>query len=184
MVLNGPPSSSKVVTPSETSTETLTTSVKHRENPPMRTLISATLLLALTACGGGGGGGDDETEGSAKQVDFTAAVEACQDTVVEALELSTNGTGDPLSTESVLRVGDGGDTVTVGPAAQYEFLVQPSVDAGQCMLRELEAPDSVVSTVSQATGLSGQQDAEWEGVNLTYSFNGNVGFSGVFTVAK
>lgn len=38
--------------------------------------------------------------------------------------------------------------------------------------------------VGQATGMSGQQEAEWEGVNLAYSYNGNVGFSGVFTAAE
>lgn len=144
----------------------------------MRHLLPTALLaLALTACGGG----DDEPSGEDK-VDVGAAAEACSDEVQESLDEETMS-GPGLEPETVMRVGDGGDTVTVAPLQQADFLVMPSVVAGLCVMGELDAPDSVQSTVSQATGLSGQNEVEWDGVKMTYSYNGNVGLSAVFTAS-
>lgn len=147
----------------------------------MRTLISATLLLALTACGGG-----DEPDVKADAgptVDLTATLEACNDEVQAALDEAT-GNGPGLSPGTVMRLGDGGKTLDVSPLQTAPFLVDPSAAAAMCVLREAKAPDSVRSEVSQVSGLDGRQQAEWDGVSLTYSYDGNTGFTGVFTAAE
>lgn len=146
----------------------------------MRTFISvAVLALALTACGGGDDSSDEKDTPEDTGPSLADAASACEEEVNELLIEETREESG-LTFETVMRTGTDG-SVTVAPLQTAEFLIKPSVLAGMCMLRESGAPDAVISTVSQATGMSGQQEIDWDGVNLAYSYNANVGFSGVFT---
>lgn len=144
----------------------------------MRILISAAaLLLALTACGSDG---DDSKDSKADEpsVDFQDVFDQCE---TEVLDKLNEGGGPELGAEAVMRVGDGGESLDVSPLQAESFLVEPSVLAATCALEESGAPDSVVSEVGQISGMDGRQEASWDGVDLTYSYDGNSGFTGVFT---
>lgn len=159
---------------------------------PMRILSTLLLMLALTACGSGDDSAGDEspntsTTDAAPAVDFATVQEACAGEVFE--DLMARGHPE-LGAKAVMRVGDDGASLDVSPSYDGDDVLAPialsfaSVVAAKCVLRETEAPDAVVAQVNQVSAIDGRQEAEWDGVSLSYSYHPESGFTGVFTATS
>lgn len=73
-----------------------------------------------------------------------------------------------------VQMGDGGASMT------YSNTPSATTDRLGCILGQLKAPQSVVSKMNVTSGLDGMQTDSWDGIKITWSYNGNTGFNAVF----
>lgn len=67
----------------------------------------------------------------------------------------------------IVRVGDDGDSLTVGSIGQSSY-----VDAASnCVLAELNAPDSVMAKVLETNANQGRQSDSWDGVEVSWTYH-------------
>lgn len=78
------------------------------------------------------------------------------------------------NTSETVSVGDGGKSLTYS-GTQYS-----GVKRLGCLLGQLKAPESLVSKMNATSGLDGMQTDSWDGIKVTWSYNGNSGFNAVF----
>jgi len=78
-------------------------------------------------------------------------------------------------------LGDDGHTLTIESSTSGDGYALLTVVAGMCILEVADAPDSVSSQVEQTTALMGRQDAEWDAIEMTYSYHPDNGLSAVLT---
>ncbi|RRS01649.1 hypothetical protein [Glycomyces terrestris] len=116
------------------------------------------LTVGLTGNGSGGGAAADDDH-------FEAVKEAC-----------AVGSSD-------VRVGDGGDTLSIDRAGAEEM---PGATLTQyyCILDELEVPDSVRDRMDNTRALDGYQEAEFDGITVTWNYHPDDGVNMTFTRAS
>ncbi|HEX2144533.1 MAG TPA: hypothetical protein VHG10_08495 [Glycomyces sp.] len=143
--------------------------------PPARANSSRNVRLALEAAGGavlfiaGVGIGlaiDGDSGGAAAaDGDLEAAKETC-----------AVGSSD-------VRIGDGGDTMTIDRMGAEE---SPGATFTQfeCILEELEVPDSVVDRINNTRALDGYQDASFADFAVSWTYHPDDGLNMTITRAE
>lgn len=133
----------------------------------MRTFLpSSVLLLALTACGSPD---EDPVEDAADQVSVLQdAADACADEMVGNF-LQPD---DLVATEEFIEVLDEGETLTVNGGDQFQ-----TVPAGECVLNELDVPESVKAKMAATTAMMGSQTDSFDDYELTWSFHPDSGLN-------
>lgn len=138
----------------------------------------------LSGCGVSGDTPEQQVEVQAAPVEaaapaFEAAHAACAADFDAMLRMELPDT-DWTSADYIV-LGDGGESLTVTQPIGGEYATALSVAAGQCVLTETDAPDSVVNEVEQTTALMGRQEASWDDTQLSYSYHPDSGFAATFT---
>ncbi|WP_026928631.1 caspase family protein [Glycomyces tenuis] len=113
---------------------------------------------------------DDPTPGGDRGVHAVAeAKEDGRPTVFEAARTEC------APSEESVRVGDHGRTLTVDRAFAEE---DPGIDGDKlnCIFEAIDLPDSVESRMWNTNGYSGQQEAEFNGLSVSWSYSSDVGF--------
>lgn len=72
------------------------------------------------------------------------------------------------------RIGDGGASLNLDHQGEDDTRGIGLIDLN-CVLDELEAPDSVVSQMEQTRALDGRQSAEWDGIEASWSYHPDTG---------
>jgi hypothetical protein len=120
--------------------------------------------LTLGACSGGG-------------TDLVAVGEACTKTVDEAIA----GMGDQYTAEDFVRIGDGGDSVSVSSPVKGENGAIVSAVAVGCLLQETDAPYAVRTAVQDVTPLDGRHRVSWSDLTMSFVLDPDLGLRVVVT---
>lgn len=80
-------------------------------------------------------------------------------------------------------LGDGGTTLTLDNKGEDDYVGADYVDIA-CVFGELGMPSSVSSHVGQTTSMDGRQSAEWDDLELQWSYHPDRGMDGVITVLE
>lgn len=91
------------------------------------------------------------------------------------LSLAYKACDSKNSTEK-LELADEDKTLTysAGPDA--------SVDKMDCVITFLQMPQATIAKMNATTGLSGMQQDSWDNIDVTWSYNGNIGLHAVFQI--
>ena len=79
------------------------------------------------------------------------------------------------------RIGDGGTTLDLDHQGADDVLGIDTADL-HCVLRELEAPASVVSQMDQTRALDGRQTSEWDGIEASWGYHPDTGLDVLLTL--
>lgn len=96
-------------------------------------------------------------------------------TALEECDLDVASTGFSL--------GDGGHTLRVDMRGEDDFSGASYSDI-DCVLAELEVPESVSAHIGQTTSMDGRQTEEWGDVEFSWSYHPDRGLDGVLTVSS
>lgn len=140
----------------------------------------AVLLMGLTAsCGDSAEAGDDGDEGGTSGV-LQKAYDECSEELVGAIEEAELEDTTPTD---FMEISDGGETLTLSNSIEGTFGVLMSTASAQCVLNETDAPSSVAAEMSQTSAIMGRQTADWDDLEVSYSFDADTGISAVFTTS-
>jgi hypothetical protein len=141
----------------------------------MRTLGALALVLTLAGCGGDSKAGEPETAPP-----IEAAGAKCQESIGRVLRAASMD--DSASPSDFLQVGDKGHSATISNAPDGGSISAIyTVQAIECMLKELDAPDSLDSQLGQTTAMMGRQEESWGTFTLEWSYHPDSGVSAVLT---
>jgi hypothetical protein len=73
-------------------------------------------------------------------------------------------------------LGDGGESLIVDGPSDSSSSLEESIGFSACVLGELETPDYVISQMDSTTSLMGLREAEWEGIEASWSYHPDNGF--------
>ena len=134
---------------------------------PVVGCVAAAVLIA----GGAGFALGRMTADAGETVDQVMAEAAGQSRLAAAHEACENRDSD-----NTLSLGDGGSTIVVDPRSEYG-----STAGLNCVLGELETPQSIEAQVGRTTAMMGVQDAEDDGIEYSWSYHPDNGVSMVIT---
>ena len=142
-------------------------------------MTAGAVLVAVMLAGCGGSSAADEGKADGGPTILEAAYEECSGQLGDALAEADMDDADP---EEFIALGDEGRSLTLENSIEGTFGLLLSTASGQCVLNETDAPDSVAQEMSQTSAIMGRQEAKWDDLIVTYSFNANTGLQAVFTV--
>ncbi len=142
-------------------------------------LGSISVVLTLTGCGSEPVA--TSTSAEAPSPVLQQAHEACQPKVSKVLKAASD---EAPPAREVLQIEDGGESVLVTtPEPGGEILSAIAYQATSCVLEESGAPATIAEQMQGASALSGQEEAEYDGISVTWSYAAGAGngFSATFT---
>lgn len=162
-------------------TETSEGSLAKRSRRKILIIVGAVVLVVAICIGGGFGYVNHRNTVAAQQAEAAeksrvAATQAarlkkanswCDFTLGSGSDTTVNG-GETTS------LGDNGKSLTYS-GSQYSGVTRLG-----CLLGQLKAPQSLASKMNATSGLDGMQSDSWDGIKVTWSYNGNSGFNAVF----
>lgn len=80
------------------------------------------------------------------------------------------------NTNETLQLADEDMTLT------YSSTPNSSIDKFDCVITLLQMPQATISKINATTGLSGTQQDSWDNIDVTWSYNGNIGLQAVFQI--
>lgn len=80
-------------------------------------------------------------------------------------------------------LADDGYTLTINGLGEEDYSGL-SIDDEGCLLRNLKAPDAVISHIDQTTSMDGRQSETWRGITFSWSYHPDRGLDGVLSVEK
>lgn len=162
-------------------TEADSAAVTKKSRGKILAIVGAAVLIVAICVGGGFGYVNHRNAVAAQQAETAeksriAAVRAarlkkanswCDFTLGSGADSTVNG-GETTS------LGDNGKSLTYS-GSQYSGVTRLG-----CLLGQLKAPQSLASKMNATSGLDGMQSDSWDGIKVTWSYNGNSGFNAVF----
>jgi hypothetical protein len=122
--------------------------------------------LALTACIGG-----------SESSHLSATGKTCRAAVDKAI----TGMGDQYTGGDFIRIGAGGNALSVSsPVAGEDGAIVAAVAIG-CILQRTKAPNSVQAELQQVTPRDGRQEVTWSDLSMSYVLDPRNGLSAVVT---
>jgi hypothetical protein len=142
------------------------------------TLLRATVsavpaMLMFVSCSG-----DDRT--TADEPATTVLADAhgvCAEDLADFL--AEGDLADETSPGEWLKLTDDGTTLMVENPMEGEIAALVSGWVAGCVLRETDAPESVSQEIEQTSTLKARQEASWESVEMSYSFDPDAGLRAV-----
>lgn len=115
-----------------------------------------------------------------------SAVFAIRGTVGDGPGAATTPTATALeaaldSCDGAARLGDAGRTLIVDGRGEEDYDGEP-LSKVVCYLKELNAPDSVISHMDSTRALDGRQTADWAGISAAWTYHPNQGMDLVLTL--
>jgi hypothetical protein len=77
---------------------------------------------------------------------------------------------------SYAQLGDGGSSLILDGPGEESSTFEDSLTFTNCILDSLETPDYVRSKMESTTSLMGNQEAEWDNLQASWSFHPDNGF--------
>ena len=146
--------------------------------------VSAVLLaLLLTACGGGASDASDEPEPTEEPAPLLqTAYDTCSPDVETGMQEDFKE--DAPALVKVFSIDDGGESIVIGTPDNASLVVKFALAAATCVLKETDAPSSILANMQSTTAMMGRQSAEYDNVVVTWSFTadsyGGGGFQATF----
>jgi hypothetical protein len=147
----------------------------------LRFAAMAPVLAALTACGGGGTLTSTSSSDSASSTADTTQAKTALETALETCNIF----GEPWAT-----LGDNNKTLTIDGAGKDDnstdadgnqaFNAAP-IEKQACVLQAVQAPQSVISQMSQTRALDGMQDATWGQFSAKWTYHPDNGLDIIVT---
>jgi hypothetical protein len=150
--------------PEPTLTAAFSTPPARRRNPLLVWVIAAPAAAFFVGLAVGLAVNDSGGTGAADDDLFATVKEHC-----------ATGSSD-------VRIGDGGDTLSIDRAGAEEM---PGATMTQfsCILAELDVPDAVVDRMNNTRALDGYQEAEFDGIAVSWTYHPDDGVNMTFTMA-
>jgi uncharacterized protein HemX len=79
--------------------------------------------------------------------------------------------------DDTLELGDDGETIVIDTRSEYG-----SVDGMQCVLAELDTPESIEAAIGRTTSLMGLQSDDHDGLDYSWSYHPDNGVNMVITL--
>ena len=115
------------------------------------------------------------------------AVQRAQEAAMIAREKASAARLNTAYSLCTFTATDDGETMQVadtGGTLTYSNTASGGVQDLDCVLGSLKTPQSVISKMNATTALDGMQSDQWDGIKVTWSYNGNSGFNAVFEYSK
>jgi hypothetical protein len=143
-------------------------------------IVTVAMGLLLAGCGGESKDAEPAAPASPKSTKLQLAQQAGLPGIQQDLKMGRMD--DEAKATEFLSLGDEGKSLTLAnPPQGGSVSAVLTLPAMKCVLESTKAPDSVTSQLMQTTALMGRQEASWDTVALSYSYQPSDGISAVFT---